>query len=341
MDHAAATALPKVVLHDHLDGGLRPATVLELAAERGRDVPATTAEGLADWFFESADSGSLARYLDTFTETVGLMQDADALRRVAAEFVEDMAADGVVYAETRWAPQLHLTDGLSAVDAVTAVQEGLSDGMARVSRSGRTVLVRQILCLMRHLPLREDVVDLAVNHAEGVVGVDVAGPEDGFPLAPFVDALSRVRRAGVHVTIHAGEAAGPASIEEALDAGAERLGHGVRIVEDRDRSGWGPVARRVLDAHVPLEVCPSSNTQTGVCTSLHDHPVRQLWPAGFTVTLSCDNRLMSRTTTSREVALVADELGWGVEEATRVQHTALSAAFCTEAEKGELRRLLG
>lgn len=209
MDSAEAMNLPKVVLHDHLDGGLRPATVLELAAQRGRPVPAQTPEDLATWFFESADSGSLARYLDAFTETIALMQDADSLRRVAREFVVDMATDGVIYAEARWAPQQHLTGGLSAAEAVEAVQVGLVDGMESASLSGTTIIARQILCLMRHLDVPEDVVDLAVNHAPGVVGVDVAGPEDGFPLAPFTNALTRVQAAGIHLTVHAGEAAGP------------------------------------------------------------------------------------------------------------------------------------
>ena len=211
--------LPKVVLHDHLDGGLRPATVLELAAQRGRPVPAQTPEDLATWFFESADSGSLARYLDAFTETIALMQDADSLRRVAREFVVDMATDGVIYAEARWAPQQHLTGGLSAAEAVEAVQVGLVDGMESASLSGTTIIARQILCLMRHLDVPEDVVDLAVNHAPGVVGVDVAGPEDGFPLAPFTNALTRVQAAGIHLTVHAGEAAGPESILDALNLG--------------------------------------------------------------------------------------------------------------------------
>lgn len=246
MDSAEAMNLPKVVLHDHLDGGLRPATVLELAAQRGRPVPAQTPEDLATWFFESADSGSLARYLDAFTETIALMQDADSLRRVAREFVVDMATDGVIYAEARWAPQQHLTGGLSAAEAVEAVQVGLVDGMESASLSGTTIIARQILCLMRHLDVPEDVVDLAVNHAPGVVGVDVAGPEDGFPLAPFTNALTRVQAAGIHLTVHAGEAAGPESILDALNHGAERLGHGVRIIEDRDESGWGPTAQQVL-----------------------------------------------------------------------------------------------
>lgn len=340
MDSAEAMSLPKVVLHDHLDGGLRPATVLDLAAERGRPVPANTPEGLADWFLEAADSGSLARYLDTFTETVALMQDADSLRRIAREFVEDMAADGVVYAETRWAPQQHLEGGLTAAEATEAVQAGLLEGMTSASESGKTIIARQILCLMRHLGVPDDVVDLAINHAPGVVGVDIAGPEDGFPLAPFADALERVRAAGIHLTVHAGEAAGPESVLDALDHGAERLGHGVRIIEDRDTSGWGPTAQRVLSRRVPLEVCPSSNTQTGICRSIADHPLCVLWRAGFNVAVSCDNRLMSRTTTSREVALAGQVLTWNRDDALQVQRNTLQAAFCTSAEQESLAPLL-
>ncbi len=340
MDPAEAMNLPKVVLHDHLDGGLRPATVLELAAQRGRRVPAQTSEGLADWFFESADSGSLARYLDTFTETVSLMQDADSLRRIAREFVIDMAADGIIYAETRWAPQQHVTGRLTAATATEAVQAGLVEGMETASRSGKTIIARQILCLMRHLDVPEDVVDLAVNHVPGVVGVDIAGPEDGFPLAPFTNALTRVQRAGIHLTVHAGEAAGSESILDALGHGAERLGHGVRIVQDRDESGWGPTARRVLSDHVPLEVCPTSNTQTGICRKVAEHPLSTLWPAGFNVTVSCDNRLMSRTTTSREISLVSQILNWDRDDALTVQRNALQAAFCSREDKQSLVPLL-
>ena len=251
-----------------------------------------------------------------------------------------MAADGVVYAETRWAPQQHLAGGLTAAEATEAVQAGLVEGMATASKSGKTIIVRQILCLMRHLDVPEDVVDLAVNHAPGVVGVDIAGPEDGFPLAPFTDALKRVQAAGIHLTVHAGEAAGPESVLDALDHGAERLGHGVRIVEDRDASGWGPTAQRVLSRRVPLEVCPSSNTQTGICRSIADHPLCVLWRAGFNVAVSCDNRLMSRTTTSREVALAGQVLTWNRDDALQVQRNTLQAAFCTSAEQESLAPLL-
>ncbi|MSS44578.1 adenosine deaminase [Cutibacterium sp. WCA-380-WT-3A] len=340
MDLVDAMNLPKVVLHDHLDGGLRPATVVELAAQRGRVLPAHTPKDLADWFFESANSGSLVRYLDTFVETVSLMQDADSLRRIAREFVVDMAADGVIYAETRWAPQQHLAGGLTAAAATEAVQAGLVEGMESASRSGKTIIVRQILCLMRHLDVPEDVVDLAVNHAPGVVGVDIAGPEDGFPLAPFSESLARIQAAGIHVTAHAGEAAGPESILDALNHGAERLGHGVRIIEDRDDTGWGPTAQRVLSDHVPLEVCPTSNTQTGICRTVAEHPLSTLWPAGFNITVSCDNRLMSRTTTSREISLVSQALNWGRNDALTIQRNALQAAFCSREDKRTLIPLL-
>ena len=340
MDSATAMSLPKVVLHDHLDGGLRPTTVWELAAQRGRPLPARTPEDLAAWFFESADSGSLTRYLGTFTETVSLMQDADSLRRIAREFVADMASDGVIYAETRWAPQQHLAGGLTAVAATEAVQAGLVEGMESASRSGTTIIVRQILCLMRHLDVPEDVVDLAVNHAPGVVGVDIAGPEDGFPLAPFTNALTRIQAAGIHLTVHAGEAVGPESILDALDHGAERLGHGVRIIEDHNESEWGPTAQRVLSNQVPLEVCPTSNTQTGICHKVAEHPLSTLWPAGFNVTVSCDNRLMSRTTTSREISLVSQALCWNRDDALAVQRNALQAAFCSQDDKQSLVHLL-
>ena len=341
-------SLPKVVLHDHLDGGLRPETVIDLCRELGIEPPGADGQQVADWFHDAADSGSLPAYLSTFERTVSLMQSAAHLRRIAREFVEDMAADGVVYAETRWAPHQHTGAGLSLDQAVQAVQDGLDEGVAAVEAGGGRIVVGQLLCYLRHLEPSDDLVEIALArrgrapaHADastgagparpaasaGVVGLDLAGPEAGFPASRFAAQFSRARAEGLRVTLHAGEADGPASIADALDTGAERLGHGVRLVEDLDGDVLGPVAARVLRERICLEVCPSSNLQTGVATTIAEHPVGRLHDSGFALALSSDNRLMSRTCTSRETSLVAETLGWGVEELEQIALFALSSGF--------------
>jgi len=331
-------ALPKVALHDHLDGGLRASTVMELAGEIGHELPAGTPEALADWFFEAADSGSLVRYLTTFEHTIAIMQSADHLRRVAREFVEDQATDNVVYAEARWAPQQHTRDGLSMDDAVVAVGDGLAEGMDACARAGHPIVVRQILASMRQLPPSTAVAELAVLHQDDLVrGFDLAGPEAGFPPSRFADAFEYLRERSVPVTVHAGEAWGAASIAQAVDCGARRLGHGVRLVEDiADDGTLGSVAAVVKDRHIALEVCPTSNLQTGVAPDVARHPFGRLAALGFEVTVSCDNRLMSRTTLSRELGLLADAFGYTRDDLLAFQRTAAAHAFCSDDERQAL-----
>lgn len=337
---------PKVVLHDHLDGGLRPATVLDLARAQGISAPGSTADEVAEWFFRTADSGSLTRYLETFDVTVGLMQTPEALQRVAREYVEDMASDHVIYAETRWAPQQHAAGGLTMAEAVDAVQAGLDEGMAEVAELGRPVVVNQLITMMRQLdpdPALAVLVTERLGH--GVVGVDLAGPEAGFGPGRFLDLFDDIAEAGGHVTIHAGEGDGPGSIRAALECGAERLGHGVRLAEDITAYGsgilqLGEVAAEVLQAAIALEVCPSSNVQTGLCPSVGDHPVGLLWQAGLPMTISPDNRLMSRTSASRELSLTGEALGWELEDLHHVAVTAADAAFCDEATREIIRERL-
>ena len=355
-------SLPKVVLHDHLDGGLRPATVIDLCRELGIDPPGAdaqqvageqvTEQQVADWFHDAADSGSLPEYLSTFERTVALMQSAAHLRRIAREFVEDMAADGVVYAETRWAPHQHTDGGLSLDEAVQAVQDGLDEGVAAVEARGSRIVVGQLLCYLRHLEPGDDLVEIALARrtdgprpgapvgSAGVVGLDLAGPEAGFPASRFGAQFARARAEGLRVTLHAGEGDGPASIADALETGAERLGHGVRLVEDLDADGGdalGPVAERVHRERIVLEVCPSSNLQTGIARTIAEHPVGRLHATGFALALSSDNRLMSRTGTTRETALVAEALDWGVDELEQVALTALEAGFAPAAQREALR----
>jgi adenosine deaminase len=331
-------SLPKVVLHDHLDGGLRPATVIALSRELGIDPPADEAQQVADWFHDAADSGSLPTYLSTFERTVALMQSAAHLRRIAREFTLDMAADGVVYAETRWAPHQHTDGGLGLDEAVQAVQDGLDEGVAAVEAAGGRIVVGQLLCYLRHLAPTDDLVEIALARRDrGVVGLDLAGPEAGFPASRFGAQFSRARTEGLRVTLHAGEGDGPASIADALDTGAERLGHGVRLAEDLDGERLGPVAARVHRERICLEVCPSSNLQTGIAPTLAEHPVGPLHRAGFAIALSSDNRLMSRTSTSRETALVAEALDWSLEELEQIALTALENGFAPAPLREALR----
>ncbi len=337
-------ALPKVALHDHLDGGLRPATVLELAQEVGHPLPADTPEALADWFFEAADSGTLVRYLETFDHTIAVMQTADALRRVAREFVLDQAADGVVHAEARWAPEQHQRQGLSLAEAVAAVRDGLAEGEQEAVAQGRTITARQLVTGMRHADRSAEVAQLAVDFRDdSVAGYDIAGAEDGFPPSKHLAAFDLLKRANARWTVHAGEAAGVDSVWEALHlAGAQRIGHGVRIVEDITTAAdgtrrLGPLAALVRDLGLPLEVCPSSNLQTGIAATIAEHPIGVLVAEGFTVTVSCDNRLMSRTTLSRELALLSEAFGWGLDQLLALQLAAVDAAFLPLPERRRIR----
>ena len=338
-------SLPKVSLHDHLDGGLRPATVLELAGEIGHPLPAGSdvdAQTLGRWFVEAADSGSLVRYLETFDHTIAVMQTAANLRRVAREFVEDLAADGVVYGEARWAPEQHTTGGLTQAEAVAAVAEGLTDGMAATRARGRRVVVRQLLTSMRHVEPNLAAAELVLTDRSGTVaGFDIAGAEDGFGPERFLPSFVHLRTHGWPYTIHAGEAAGVGSIAGAvLACGATRVGHGVRIVEDITAGARGDVlglvAAYVRDRRVPLELCPSSNVQTGAVASVATHPLRRLDELGFLVTVNCDNQLMSGTTLTRETSPLVSELGYDLDGLRRLAVNAAESAFLPYPERRRL-----
>ena len=328
---------PKVLLHDHLDGGLRPQTVLELADEYGyRDLPGSDAESLGAWFRRAADSGSLVQYLETFAHTVGVMQHPEAVHRVARECALDLAADGVVYAEVRFAPELSTANGMAIAAVVEAMVAGFADGCAEAATP---ISVGALLCAMRQADRWDEVAGLVVRYrGAGVVGFDLAGPEIGFPPDRVQSAIALLDRERAHRTIHAGEAAGIDSIRAALDgARAERLGHGVRIADEVGEDGrLGPVARRVLDQQVPLEIAPSSNVQTGAYPSLADHPIDRLHRLGFAVTLNTDNRLMSGVSASSEIADVATTFGWSWDDVQAVTEQALAGAFVGDAEKKRL-----
>jgi adenosine deaminase len=339
-DLEAIAAAPKVLLHDHLDGGVRPETVCEIADAIGHRLPADDLQALAEWFVEASSSGSLERYLETFAHTVAIMQAPDHLRRVARECAIDLAADGVVYAEVRYAPELHLEEGLSLDEVVEAVQEGFAEGEVAAAAAGRPIRVGTLLTAMRHAARSREIAELAVRHRDrAVVGFDIAGAEAGYPPSRHLDAFEYLHRANFHVTIHAGEAFGLPSIWEAVQVcGTDRLGHGVRIVDDiellgglddrgRPRARLGLVAAWVRDCRIPLELCPSSNLQTSAAASIAEHPITMLKDLRFRVTLNTDNRLMSGTSLSREMRLLVEEAGWTLADLRWVTINALKSAF--------------
>ncbi len=336
-------ALPKVSLHDHLDGGLRPATVFEIATEIGRPLPADSPEALGRWFADAANSGSLVRYLETFDHTVAVMQTPEHLRRVAREFVEDLADDGVVYAEARWAPEQHTRGGLTEADAVEAVRDGLAEGMIVCADRGQRLQVQQLVTSMRHVEPSTRIAELALAYRDqGVAGFDIAGAEDGFPAERFLPAFQLLKQASFPYTIHAGEAAGLESLWGALQVcSANRIGHGVRIVEDITSNDDGSVtlgrlAAYVRDQQVPLELCPSSNVQTGAVASLEAHPFALLDGLGFVVTVNSDNRLMSGTSLSQEMAVLVDHLGYDLDGLERITVNAAASAFLPYPLREEL-----
>ncbi|MGV9824464.1 MULTISPECIES: adenosine deaminase [unclassified Gordonia (in: high G+C Gram-positive bacteria)] len=334
---------PKVLLHDHLDGGLRPSTVLELAHETGYEgLPADDADALARWFRDAADSGSLERYLETFAHTVAVMQTVPALERVARECVEDLAADGVVYAEVRYAPEQHLEHGLTLDEVVEAVLRGFAEGESVAAAGGRSITVRCLVTAMRHAARSREIAELAVRYRHrGVVGFDIAGAEAGHPPTRHLDAFEYMRAHSAPFTIHAGEAFGLPSIHEAIGfCGTDRLGHGVRVIDDIelpagvdpaahsfDGARLGEIANAVRDKRIPLELCPSSNVQTGAVPSIAEHPFNVLARLRFRVTVNTDNRLMSDTTMSKEFYRLAQQFGYGWTDLERFTVNAMKSAF--------------
>jgi adenosine deaminase len=346
---AVINDLPKVSLHDHLDGGLRPSTIIELAATDGVDLPTTDADELAQWFADQSNSGSLVEYLKTFDVTTAVMQTAPGLTRVAREFVEDLVADGVVYGEVRWAPEQHLQGGLTLDQAVEAVQQGIEDA---VNAADGTIRVGQLVTAMRHADRGLEIAELAVRHRDhGVVGFDIAGAEAGFPASNHREAFDYLAQQYLPVTVHAGEADGVDSIRSALfDGRALRLGHGVRIFEDVDithtaddgsaLASLGEVAAWVRDREIPLEVAPQSNLQTGAIAAwgddLADHPFDTLYQLGFRVTVNTDNRLMSNTSLSKELALLAATFGYDLEDLAAFQINAALGSFLPLEDREEI-----
>jgi adenosine deaminase len=325
---------PKVLLHEHLDGGLRPETIVELARESNYDgLPSSDPEELRRWFIVDAPGSDLVRYLEGFAHTTVLMQTREQLERVAAESAIDLARDGVVYAEVRFAPEQHLNAGLTLHEVVRAVLDGFALGTKEAANEGHRIVVRAILSAMRQATLSETIAQLAIDfREEGVCGFDIAGPEDGFPPTKHLRAFHLIQREDFHLTIHAGEAFGLPSIWEAVQfCNAERLGHGVRIVDDITEVGGeyrlGRLANFVRDRRIPLEVCPTSNVHTGAAPSIAQHPINLLKQLRFRVTVNTDNRLMSGITLSGEFKTCADVFGWTLEDMEWLTLNAAKSTF--------------
>ncbi|MEU7045322.1 adenosine deaminase [Streptomyces varsoviensis] len=332
---------PKALLHDHLDGGLRPGTLIDLAHETGYDgLPEGDADKLGALIRQAADSGSLERYLKNFAHTCAVMQTRDALVRVAAECAEDLAADGVVYAEVRYAPEQHLERGLTLDEVVEAVNEGFREGERRAKENGHRIRVGALLTAMRHAARALEIAELANRYRDlGVVGFDIAGAEAGFPPTRHLDAFEYLKRENNHFTIHAGEAFGLPSIWQALQwCGADRLGHGVRIIDDIEVAEDGSVrlgrlASYVRDKRVPLELCPSSNLQTGAAASYAEHPIGLLRKLRFRATVNTDNRLMSGTSMSREFEKLVDSFSYTLDDMEWFTVNAMKSAFIPFGER--------
>lgn len=348
-----ARRAPKVLLHDHLDGGLRPSTIVELAEAAGHELPSTDLDELVAYFRRGADAGDILQYLETFAHTVPLLQSAENLRRVAFEAVEDLAADGVIYAEVRFAPELH--DALSIDEAIEAVTSGFAAGVDAVGRASaakttaaNTISINTIVCAMRtgdqSVPVAEAVVrwrDRGLDGHGKVVAFDLAGAETGFPPTAHAEAVAIARKGLARVTVHASEAPGLELIAQALEVGAERIGHGVRLIEDcvtaSEGLELGPLASYILDRQIPLELCPSCNVQIGAVPTLADHPIGPLLRAGFVATINTDNRLMSGVSASSELADVAATFGLSSDEVRQLALNGVQACFASDALKQQLR----
>ena len=331
---AVIKAVPKVVLHDHLDGGLRVSTILDLAKQHNyAELPFDNEVQLENWF-HTAVQGSLEIYLETFAHTVGVMQTPDALQRVASECAQDLADDGVVYAEIRFAPELHTAKGLSYREVIDNVLIGFALGEVAAKAAGKTIRVVALLTAMRMADVSLEIAKLVVEYRDrGVVGFDIAGKEAGYPPTEHIEAFHYLQRNNAHFTIHAGEAFGLKSIWEAIQfCGTERLGHGVRIIDDITVNPDGTVtlgdlAAYVRDRRIPLELCPKSNVDTGAAASIAEHPIGLLRKLNFRVTLNTDNRLMSDTSMSAEMTSLVEAFDYSLRDLEWLTVNGMKSSF--------------
>jgi len=336
LDRTTLQALPKVLLHEHLDGSIRPQTILELAKDaKYTHLPTSDPAALADWFHQGANRGDLAVYLRGFAHTIAVTQTPEALERVAYEQVEDLKNDGVVYFETRFAPVFHTKKGLTNMDVISAVLRGLERGQKEFS-----IPVGLIVCAMRDMRISLEIAELAVDFRDrGVVGFDLAGEEGGYPPKKHVEAFHYIQRQNFNITVHAGEGYGKESIWQAIQyCGAHRIGHGTRLIDDIVVTEGvvvrlGGLAQYVLDKRIPLEICLSSNVHTGAIPSLAEHPFNVFYRQQFRVTLNTDNRLMSRTSMSNEFQVALDAFGLGLDDFEKVTINAMKSAFLPYVER--------
>jgi adenosine deaminase len=336
---------PKVLLHDHLDGGLRPQTMIDHALASGyTKLPSYEPEQLAKWFVEACSSGTLELYLETFEHTISVMQTTEEIIRVARECVIDLAADNVVYAEVRGAPELFTRKGLTMDEVIEATVEGFNQGMAEAAHNGKKIRVEHILCALRQNHVSDEVATKVVKYkGRGVVGFDIAGPEAGFPPTDHIKAFNYLRDSGAHYTIHAGEAFGVESIALAVnECGAQRIGHGIRLIDDIDFSSGeaklGSLAQEILDNQICLEMAPTSNLQTGGAASYATHQIGIMKKLGFNVTLNTDNRLMSATSMNREAREIADGYSWNLDDLHDVARNGIYSAFIDDDEQEDIYR---
>lgn len=330
LDRAALQTLPKVLLHEHLDGVLRPQTIIELAKSLDYDqLPTQNPEELARWFHQGANQGSLPKYLEGFTHTIAVMQNEEALERVAYEQAEDLSHDGVVYFETRFAPLFHTRKGLTHQQVVSAVLKGLERG-----RKDFGISSGLIICAMRNMDVSLEMAELAVDFRQrGVVGFDLAGEEGGYPPKKHVDAFHYIQRQNFNITVHAGEGFGKESIWQAIQyCGAHRIGHGTRLVDDIAVTDGrvvklGDLAQYVLDKRIPLEICLLSNVHVGAARSLAEHPFKLFYQEKFRVTLNTDNRLMSNTSMTKEFEAARDTFGLTMDDFEKITINAMKSAF--------------
>ncbi|NOX28971.1 MAG: adenosine deaminase [Actinobacteria bacterium] len=340
---AEITALPKSLLHDHLDGGLRPATILELAGDIGHELPTSGLDELAAWFVSGANTKDIVQYLATFEHTVAVMQTQANLKRVAYEAAADLAADGVVYAEVRFAPENHQLNGLALDEIMEAVQDGFRAGMVDAMAAGSPITVNTIVCAMRQADRSLEMAKLAVDWSERdgrVVAFDLAGPETGFPPTDHPEALDLVRRSQLHLTLHASEPPGLELISQALSCGAERIGHGVRLGEDIEyvngEMNLGRLARYVLERQIPLEMAPSCHVQVGAVRSFEEHPLVRFHRHGFVVTINTDNRLMSGVSVSSETHKLATTFDLTRQELCELAVAGVESSFGQWSERRRL-----
>lgn len=330
LDRGVLKALPKVLLHEHLDGVLRPKTIIDLARSTGYEqLPSEDPEELRRWFHQGANQGSLPKYLEGFTHTIAVMQTEEALERAAYEQAQDLSADGVVYFETRFAPLFHTRNGLTHQQVISAVLKGLEQGKKDFGVSSGL-----IICAMRNMDVSLEMAELAVDfRGRGVVGFDLAGEEGGYPPKKHVDAFHYIQRQNFNITIHAGEGFGKESIWQAIQyCGAHRIGHGTRLIDDIAIADGkavklGDLAQYVLDKRIPLEICLLSNVHTGAAASLAEHPFKTFYQEKFRVTLNTDNRLMSDTTMTKEFEAAAETFGLSLDDFEKITINAMKSAF--------------